>query len=114
MPKRDIRIGEVVLRRQPPVVGVWCMPPSSRNADAAACVHPSELCEGPTETCLLCGFTFCALHSPKHKRRFECPVDIWLEFDERRKAWYSLVKEDPNARPRVNVRFPEAPEASDG
>lgn len=106
-PKRDIRIGDVVLRRQPPVVGVWCMPPTSANAEREGCVHPSAACEGDTATCRQCDYAFCAAHFPRHQRRFECPIDVWRTFDERRRAWYEAVKKNPKARPQVDVHFPE-------
>ncbi len=114
MPKRDIRLGERVLRRQPPVIGVWCNPPSSTNAKRTGCAHPSTVCKGDVKTCPLCEFTFCASHYPRHQRRFECPIDIWRTFDVRRKAWYERVKANPKARPTVDVHFPDDEEAEDG
>ncbi len=112
-PKRDIRLGEQVLRRQPPVVGVWCTPPASKNTDRAGCGHPSPACKGASENCELCGWSFCQSHFPRHKRRFECPIDIWRTFDARRRAWYERVQANPKARPQVDVHFPDA-EAAEG
>ena len=95
------------MRRQPPVVGTWCMPPTSTNATRTTCVHPSAACEGALTTCATCRYTFCASHMPRHTRRFECPVDVWRAFDARRRTWYDRVKANPKARPRVQVAFPE-------
>jgi hypothetical protein len=114
MPKRDIRIGDVVLRRQPPVIGIWCMPPTTAKSERTDCGHRSPVCEGPTSTCEVCGFPFCASHFPRHRRRFECPIDIWRVFDERRKAWYERVKARPKSKPKVDVHFPDVEEAADG
>jgi hypothetical protein len=33
-------------------------------------------------------------------------VDVWREFDRRRRLWYDRVKEDPKAKPKVAVDFP--------
>ncbi len=106
--RRDIRIGDVVLRRQPPVVGIWCMPPTSTNASRTDCVHPSAACEGKTEECRMCGYPFCASHFPRHIRRFECHIDVWRRFNARRRAWYDRVKKNPKSHPKVDVHFPEA------
>ena len=114
-PKCDIRLGAIVLRRQPPVVGVWCKPPSSTWTAPGVCGHHSDACKGELAACDLCGFTYCARHYPKHRRRFECPVDVWLNFNRRRVAWYARVQANPRAKPKVDVHFPDEPdEVGDG
>ena len=115
MPKLDIRIGPVVLRRQPPVVGLWCSPPTSTKATRTHCVYDNHGCAGDSKTCDLCEFPYCASHYPRHKRRFECPVDVWVLFNRRRLMWYDRVKSNPKTRPKVDVHFPDTPpEAVDG
>ena len=105
-PKRDIRLGERVLRQQPPVVGQWCMPPSTGHVEDS-CAHRASTCEGTPCKCALCGWSYCQTHFARHIRRFECPIDIWRRFDDRRREWYKRVKTTPGARPRVDVEFPE-------
>lgn len=114
-PKHDIRRGDVVLRRQPPVVGSWCSPPTSTKSTNTRCVYDNLACKQGSSTCPQCHFPFCDYHQGSHRRPFECPVDVWLEFDERRLAWYDRVEKNPKAKPKVNVTFPDIPEeAGDG
>lgn len=106
-PKPDIRNGPHLIRKQPPVVGQWCLPPSSGHVESP-CAHYASTCEGDSRRCDLCGWPFCQTHYPRHTRRFECPRDIWLLFDARRRSWYERVTADPKQRPKVDVHFPEA------
>jgi hypothetical protein len=106
-PKRDIRLGDVVLRRQPPVVGYWCSPPTAKKSHDPRCVYTNDACGPGSTRCPLCHFPFCNTHLGRHSRRFECPVDVWLVFDERRRQWYDRVKENPRSKPKVDVAFPE-------
>jgi hypothetical protein len=111
-PKRDIRIGDVVLRRQPPVVGFWCSPPTAAKSTRTRCVYDNDACGDGSTVCPLCFFPFCDSHLKRHTRRFECPVDVWLTFNERRRRWYQRVERNPRAKPKVDVAFPD--EAGDG
>ena len=105
-PKHDVRIGDVIIRRQPPVVGVFCKAPDSKGSRRAVCVFPSKVCDGPSETCRMCRFPFCAAHFPKHLRRFTVPQDVWKAFHRRLLAWHRAVQDNAKAYPKVNVRFP--------
>lgn len=117
-PKREIRLGNRLVRRQPPVVGYWCSPPSTKKSLHPVCVYTNAGCGAGSSLCPYCHFPFCDTHFRLHRRRFECPVDVWLRFDERRKRWYDRVAKNPGAKPKVDVRFPEQegeePEDPDG
>lgn len=107
-PKQDVRFGAIILRNQAPVRGIWCKPPDAKNKASTACVYTSAACGGETgKICPHCHFPFCQTHLPGHSKPFECPADVWREFDQRRRLWYKKVKANPKARPRVNVQFPD-------
>lgn len=105
-PKRDIRIGPHVRRKQPPVVGDVCQGVATKNAQAK-CAHLSATCSGTPAWCPRCAFPYCEHHYPRHVRSFTVPQDVWREFSQRLRAWHEKVGQDPRAKPKVLVSFPE-------
>jgi len=109
-PKRDIRVGDRSIRHQPPVVGYWCSPPTAKKSSNQVCVYTNAGCGTGSSVCAYCHFPFCNTHMGLHRRRFECPVDVWLLFDQRRRQWYDRVGRQPSSKPKVDVHFPEPEE----
>jgi predicted nucleic acid binding AN1-type Zn finger protein len=97
-PKRNIAIGSVVLRRQPPVVIDWCKPPTPEKAGDAACVSRDHGCDGATTVCSLCRFPYCAAHLRRHRFLTDYPTDLWQKFSRKRRAWYAAI-DAPRTRP---------------
>jgi hypothetical protein len=105
-PKRNISVGPVVLRRQPPVVGQWCSPPTSKKAHEQQCVYRNAACGEGSKTCDLCFFPFCDEHYRVHSRRFEMPADVWREILSRKKRWLTLVSAKRTRQPKIAPQFP--------
>lgn len=104
-PRRDMRSGPNIYRRQPPVVGDVCRGVSSKNA-TAPCAHQSQLCQGPPAWCPRCRFPFCQYHYPRHIYVLVAPQDVWANFTRRLTRWKDKVAKDPKAKPRVVPEFP--------
>ena len=103
-PLRDLRVGGLVVRRQPPIVGDYCVTPTGRRA-WTPCGYESALCQGPTTVCGRCRFPYCAQHYPHHTRSFTGPPDTVLRF----MAWLlraldEIRKSQGRNRPRHTPR----------
>lgn len=106
-PAIDVRVGNIVLRKQPPVVVHYCDPPTSTKAVRQDCVYDNVACTAGSSRCPECHFPFCDNHFPKHRRRREVPVDVWKQFLVNLNRWREVVGKNPKARPRVAFRIPE-------
>lgn len=103
-PLRDLRIGSLVVRRQPPIVGDYCITPTGRRA-WTPCAYESALCQGETAVCDRCHFPYCAQHFSHHKRSFMGPPDTVLRFmGWLQRALEEIRKTDGKKRPRHNPR----------
>jgi hypothetical protein len=106
-PVRDIRMGDRIIRRQPPVIVHWCRPPTRGHANDPECVFRNASCNGPTITCSTCHYPRCQVHDAIHRKHLTFPADIWVELVRRMIAWHRVVGADPSKRPRVAIQMPE-------
>ncbi|MCA1818508.1 MAG: hypothetical protein LC620_00385 [Halobacteriales archaeon] len=104
-PRRDMRRGPNVYRKQPPIVGDVCQGVATKNANAQ-CAYQSKLCSGDRCWCPRCRFPYCSYHYPKHVRTIVAPQDIWSEFARRLARWKEAVNANPKAQPKVQPQFP--------
>src|SRR5690349_19934104 len=87
-PRRDIRIGDKVLRKQPPVMIQWCGAPTTKNAYDPACAYHNTVCSSGRQICGLCHFPFSDAHYPIHSKVTYMPSDVWRELLRRRRQWH--------------------------
>jgi hypothetical protein len=100
------------VRRQPPVVGDYCWPPSSGKVDAA-CAYESAACTaGQRDRCKRCGFPFCANHFPQHIRKIPaCPPDAWRSTMQRLRHGLDLIAKNPKRPlPSIQYQYPQGPD----
>lgn len=112
-PVYDIRIGDVIVRKQPPVLVRFCKPPDSKNCRDTVCVFKSAACDGPTITCPECDFPRCKTHHDVHRRKLTFPRDVWDAIAKRIIDWHKAIGRNARSRPRVaTFTISEEPEAS--